>query len=140
MPKQTGQGAIVSLVSSGQVACARNVTLPNLAVESIDASCLDSTGFTSKISGDLIDAGEVTVTAIFDPDDTWMVPQIGVTDTLTITIKRKGGGTDATFLASGFVSAVQLPTLGLNELMEQEFTFTLDGLSQVPAFTPSAAA
>lgn len=137
MAAQTGQGSTVAFTTAGAVTCARNITLPNLSMETIDASCLDSTGFTYKVAGDLIDAGEVSITAIFEVDSALVLPQQGATDTLTITIPLKGGATSGTLSGTGFISSVQMPTLGLNELMEQEFTFVFDGVTG-PTWTPAS--
>lgn len=138
MPAQTGQGATVAFTSAGAVTCARSITLPNLTMETIDASCLDSTGFTYKVSGDLVDAGEVSITSIFEVDAALQLPQQGVIDTITITIPLKGGTGDGTLTGTGFISSVQMPTMGLNELMEQEFTFVFDGVTG-PTWTPASA-
>lgn len=138
MAAQTGQGSFAVFTTAGTVTCARNITLPNLSMETIDASCLDSDGFTYKIAGDLIDAGEVSITAIFEVDQPLVLPQQGATDTLTISIPLKGSDPviSGTLTGTGFISSVQMPTLGLNELMEQEFTFVFDGLSG-PSWDPT---
>ncbi len=126
---QTGQGSVATFTTGGTVFCARNITLPNLTMETIDASCLDSTGFTYKISGDLVDAGECVITAIFPVDQPLVFPSVGATDTLTITIPLKGGAGTGTLSGTGFISSTQMPTLGLNELMEVELTFVFDGVT-----------
>lgn len=126
------QGTTVTLTTGGAVGCVRSVSLPEFSLEAIDASCLEDSvgGFMKKLSGGLIDAGEVQVTfvSIGAPD----VPD-GIQDTLTIVVPAvdslSSNGTQAgyTISGTGFISSASGGSLEINGLMENSFTFVFDG-------------
>jgi len=126
------QGTTVTLTTGGAVGCVRSVSLPEFSLEAIDASCLEDSvgGFMKKLSGGLIDAGEVQVTyvSVGAPD----VPD-GAQDTLTIVVPAAAGassnGTQAgyTITGTGFISSASGGSLEINGLMENSFTFVFDG-------------
>ncbi len=126
------QGTTVTLTTGGSIGCVRSVSLPEFTVEAIDASCLsDAAGsFMKKLSGGLIDGGEVQVTAVstgspIDPD--------GSQDTITIVVpaavagSSNGTHTGYTLSGTGFVSSSSGGSLEINGLMENSFTFVFDG-------------
>lgn len=129
MPGQTGQGTTVVFTTNGAVGCVRSVSLPEFSMEVIDASCLADTAFMKKIAGDLVDAGEVQITAVFEENDDWYLPD-GVSDTITITLPDGG-----VFSASGYITSNTLPSAEINTLLEQSITFTPDGITG-PTFVP----
>jgi len=126
------QGTTVTLTTGGAVGCVRSVSLPEFSLESIDASCLEDSvgGFMKKLSGGLVDAGEVQVTyvSVGAPD----VPD-GAQDTLTIVVPAvaaaSSNGTQAgyTITGTGFISSASGGSLEINGLMENSFTFVFDG-------------
>lgn len=126
------QGTTVTLTTGGAVGCVRSVSLPEFSLEAIDASCLEDAagGFMKKLSGGLIDAGEVQVTyvSVGAPD----VPD-GSQDTLTIVVPAvnalSSNGTQAgyTITGTGFISSASGGSLEINGLMENSFTFVFDG-------------
>ena len=126
------QGTTVTLTTGGAVGCVRSVSLPEFSLEAIDASCLEDSvgGFMKKLSGGLIDAGEVQVTyvSVGAPD----VPD-GTQDTLTIVVPAaatgSSNGTQAgyTITGTGFISSASGGSLEINGLMENSFTFVFDG-------------
>ncbi len=121
----TGQGTTVALTTGGSVACVRSLTLPTWSMDSIDASCISDTGFMKKIAADLVDAGTVQVTAVFEADDDVFAPT-GDQDTITITLPN-AGTTSGILTGTGFVSECTLPSMEIGGLLEQSFTFTFDG-------------
>lgn len=126
------QGTTVTLTAGGAVGCVRSVSLPEFSIESIDASCLnDSMGsFMKKLSGGLVDAGEVQVTFV-----SVGVPTIpdGDQDTITIVVPATAGSNDNgthsgyTLTGTGFVSSSSGGSLEINGLMEHSLTFVFDG-------------
>ncbi len=126
------QGTTVTLTTAGAVECVRSVSLPEFSVEAIDASCLtDSAGsFMQKLSGGLIDGGEVQITSVASgaprtPD--------GQQDTLTLTVpavaSASSNGTFAgyTLTGTGFITSSSGGSLEINGLMENSLTFVFDG-------------
>lgn len=137
MAGTTGQGTTVAFTTAGAVACLRSLTLPEWSMESIDASCLSDTGFMKKIAGDLVDAGEVSLTVVFELTDEPFTPD-GVQDTITITLPT-AGATSGTLTGTGFISSCTLPEMQINQLMEQTVVFTFDGETG-PAYTAGTVA
>ena len=132
----TGQGTTVALTTGGSVACVRSLTLPTWSMDSIDASCLSDTGFMKKIAADLVDAGTVQVTAVFEPTDEPFTPT-GDSDTITITLPS-AGATGGILTGTGFISECTLPSVEIGGLLEQTFTFTFDGETG-PTYTAGTA-
>ena len=132
----TGQGTTVALTTGGSVACVRSLTLPTWSMDSIDASCLSDTGYMKKIAADLVDAGTVQVTAVFEPTDSPFTPD-GVSDTITITLPS-AGATGGILTGTGFISECTLPSVEIGGLLEQTFTFTFDGETG-PTYTAGTA-
>lgn len=142
----TGQGTTAVLTNAAIVGCVRSIALPSLSQEKIDASCLDTTGFTRYIPGDLTEVGECQLTLIFDPTYDWASfgasndrPLVGEIDTLTITfpIQNAGNAVNAVFAGSGFVMSYDLPDLSLNTLAEVTLNFCFDG-DTGPTWTPES--
>lgn len=131
----TGQGTTAVLATAAVTGCVRSIALPDLSQEKIDASCLDTTGFTRYIPGDLTEVGECQLTLIFDPTYDWAgfgtgldEPLVGKIDTLTVTFPvQTAGNTAAVFSGSGFVMSYDLPDLSLNTLAEVTINFCFDG-------------
>ena len=107
-------------------------------MDSIDASCLSDTGFMKKIAADLVDAGTVQVTAVFEPTDEPFTVD-GAQDTLTVTLPS-AGATSGILSGTGFISECTLPSIEIGGLLEQTFTFTFDGEGQTPLYTPGTEA
>ena len=126
------QGTTVTLTAGGAIGCVRSVSLPEFSLEAIDASCLEDTagGFMKKLSGGLVDAGEVQVTFVSVGAPT--IPD-GVQDTLTITVPAasasSSNGTQVgyTIAGTGFISSSSGGSLEINGLMENSLTFVFDG-------------
>jgi hypothetical protein len=126
------QGTTVTLTTGGAVGCVRSVSLPEFSLEAIDASCLEDAvgGFMKKLSGGLIDAGEVQVTYV-----SVGAPKVpdGSQDTLTIVVPAivaaSSNGTQAgyTISGTGFISSTSGGSLEINGLMENSLTFVFDG-------------
>ena len=134
----TGQGATVSLSSTGAVGCIRSINLPEWAQEKIDASCLDTTGFKRFIAGDLTDPGQVEMTAVFDPSIAMPVPGVDEDITITLPIGDPANATNATLTGSGFIMSVSQPSMEIDNLLELSITFCFDG-GTGPAYSPEAA-
>jgi len=126
------QGTTVTLTAGGAIGCVRSVSLPEFSLEAIDASCLEDPagGFMKKLSGGLVDAGEVQVTFVSVGAPT--IPD-GVQDTLTITVPAasasSSNGTQVgyTIAGTGFISSSSGGSLEINGLMENSLTFVFDG-------------
>lgn len=98
-------------------------------MEVIDSSCLSDTGFGKKIAGDLVDAGSVELTIVFEENDSPLTPD-GVADTITVTLPDGG-----ILTGTGYITSTTLPSIEINGLLEQNVTFTFDGETG-PTFTP----
>lgn len=128
------QGTTVTMTLTGAIGCVRSVSLPEFSLEAIDASCLDDTagGFMKKLSGGLVDAGEVQVTfvSVGSPP----IPD-GKVDTLTIVVpsvpaaNSNGTHSGYTLTGTGFVSSSSGGSLEINGLMEHTVTFVFDGVT-----------
>jgi hypothetical protein len=134
----TGQGATLVFETSSALGRIRSMQLPDWVMEAIEATGLEDTGFGKKIPGDLTDAGEASITAVFDATEAIATP--GTVETLTVTfpIGTAGNTTAATMAGTGFISTVGLPNMITGELMELTYTFTYDG-DTGPAFTVESA-
>ena len=123
----TGQGSTVVL--DGVSACVRSMTLPTFSMDSIDASCLNDTGFMKKIAADLTDAGTVQVTSVFPLTGSPVIPS-GDPKTITVTLPATGESETGGILAgSGFISECTMPSVEIGGLLEQTITFTFDGVT-----------
>lgn len=126
------QGTTVTLTTGGAIGCVRSVSLPEFSIEAIDASCLTDSvgGFMKKLSGGLIDGGEVQVTYVSTGAP---VTPDGSQDTLTIAVpaasalSSNGSGASYTLSGTGFISSASGGSLEINGLMENSFTFVFDG-------------
>ncbi len=123
----TGQGSSVTLGSA--IGCVRSVTLPTFSMDSIDASCLEDTGFMKKIAADLTDAGEVQIVAAYEGE---ISTPDGTQITCTVTFPDTGS-----LSGTGFISSVDHGSLETGGLMETTTTFTFDG-DTGPTYTPAA--
>jgi hypothetical protein len=127
MAGSTGQGTTVALSGGGAITCLRSLTLPEWSMEEIDTSCLSDTGFTKKIVSDLVDAGSVSMTLVFDLTDSPVTPD-SESDTLTVTFPTPPGGTSgATLAGTGYVLSCTLPEVTIGGLLEQTVVFVFDG-------------
>ena len=135
----TGQNTTVSFSGLGAISCVRSISLPEFSLESVDASCIDdatpnsppgasvNAEFTKKIPGMLVDAGEVQITMVFAPIDSFHIPN-GVQDTISVTLPAAlNAGSGRVLSGTGFISSCQAPSIELNGLLEQTITFAFDG-------------
>ena len=139
MTADTGQGATLTLETTGAIGCVRSMQLPEFAMEKIDDTCLDSTGFMTYIAGDLTDPGDIVAEVVFDPE--LDIPQGGVVETVTVdfAISNPANTVAAQLTGTGFITTRSLPNLALNELMVMTVTVSFDGKTG-PTFTKEAAA
>ena len=135
----TGQGATLTLATTGAVGVIRSMTLPEFAIDKIETSDLSTTGFKTYIATDLAAPGELTAEIIFDAEDD-DVPSFGVSETVTVTwpIHTTGNTTNATLAGTGFITNFKLPDMQIGELQVATITVAFDGLTD-PAFTAEAA-
>ena len=135
----TGQGATLTLATTGAVGVIRSMTLPEFAIDKIETSDLSTTGFKTYIATDLAEPGELTAEIIFDAEDD-DVPSFGVSETVTVTwpIHTTGNTTNATLAGTGFITNFKLPDMQIGELQVATITVAFDGLTD-PAFTAEAA-
>jgi hypothetical protein len=124
MAGSTGQGTTVAFTTAGAISCVRSITLPEWSMETIDAACLNDVGFAKKIAGDLVDAGTVELTVVFELTDAPYTPD-GVQDTITVTFPS-AGATGGVLTGTGYITSCTLPSVEINGLLEQTIVFTFD--------------
>lgn len=135
----TGQGATITL-TGGATGCVRSIKLPEWTQEKIDTSCLSSTDFKKYIAGDLVDPGQIEVTAVFLPDEVPVKPSKTPQD-VTVTFPLSSGGASAGSLTgSGFIMSVGGPSFEMDSLAEITFTFCFDGDGTPPTYTAETPA
>lgn len=139
MAFDTGNGTTVAFTSGSFAASIIDADLGDITIEMLDASHLGTSGDMEKVPSDLRDNGAWTFNYFADPTDADKVkPAVGVVDTLTVTFPSQTAGTDATYVATGAVTSVKMPTLANGQLMQGSFEFTPDGFTG-PTFTEEAA-
>lgn len=133
----TGQGAAVTLDTTGAVGCARSIQLPEWVMEKVDATCLETTDFMRYVPADLSDPGEAVIEAIFAATND--VPKPGTIEDITITfpIGDPTNTVAATLTGSGFISTTAMPNMATSELMVLTITFAFDG-DTGPAYSVEA--
>ena len=120
-----GTGASIVFATSGWTGEIASIEGPNETRESIDTTHLGTTVARTFIPADLIDGGEVSLTAWYDPDEP--PPIKGATETITITFPVPSGlSAGATAQFSGFLTAVSR-TIPLEEKMESSITIKVTG-------------
>ena len=134
----TGQGATITLGTTGAVGCVRSMQLPEWVVEKIEANCLETVGFGRYTSGDLVDPGDATFETVFDA--VVAIPTPGTVETITVTfpIGDSANTTAAVYTGTGFLTTSGAPNLATNELMVLSLVFAFDG-DTGPTFTPESA-
>jgi len=139
----TGQGSTIVLSGDDGLICAgcpRTIQLPELSMEGIDTTCLDSVGFMQRIPADVADPGVLEVTFIFDAGKeefgkgaatSFNLFSSGSIVDVTISLPESRSTTSqaAIFTASGFVSSLGLPSLETSTLMELTISIQMDGAS-----------
>jgi len=130
----TGNGATLTLSSTGSVGDIRQMTLPEFVLEKIEDSHLGTTNFKTYIPSDLEDPGEFTAEIIFDSGSA--VPARGTVETATVTfpIANTSNTNAATLAGTGFLTTYKIPDLANGELQVASLTFAFDGQTE-PAFT-----
>jgi len=89
------------------------------------------------LPGDIVDEGEVTFVAHFDP--TKSIPALNTVEVLTLTWPVSvSGNTAATLAGSGFLTKVGRPTMVNNELQKMEMTWRWDSNGTAVAWTAEA--
>lgn len=135
----TGQGATLTLATTGSVGVIRSMTLPEFTIDKIDTTDLSTTAFKTYIKSDLAEPGELTAELLFDAEDD-AVPSLGVSETVTVTFPIHTGTntTNATLAGTGFITGFKLPDMQVGELQVATVTIAFDGLTD-PAFTAESA-
>lgn len=141
----TGQGATIIITDASNTSvqpcmgCPKSIQLPELSMESIDTTCLDSTGFMRRIPADVSDPGVVEATFIFDAAKSGPTQLFVDGQQLDITIifpeSRDTTTSPSSFNATGFVSSLGLPSMESSTLMELTLSIQLDGATG-PTLTP----
>lgn len=123
----TGQGAALTLGTTGAVGAVRSIKMPTWAMEKIDASDLTTTSFRKYVPGDLTDPGDITVEVIFNA--TIAIPTPGTVETVTLTLPiGQSANADAGDLSgTAFITSVDMPNLAINELMTMTLVVSFDG-------------
>jgi hypothetical protein len=132
MAIDTGNGA--TLTRSGFVVSVVSISIGNQTVGTIDTSLLADTGFMTKISEDLVDAGTVTVEYQFDSATAGNFPTVGGDAVSTVVTFPNNGTTAANLTGTAIITDFKAPDLNNNELQLCSVTFTWDGETG-PTFT-----
>ena len=142
----TGAGATIAFSSTSFAAKIKSLKCPTWMVEDLDKSTLDSVGYKDYVPSDLVEGGEVQVTALMPTSFDLPVVGATVTETCTITFPLRklaqttttsNETTAANIAGSGYFKSFDLPTLQLGTLQECTFIFKYDG-GTGPAFSKSA--
>jgi hypothetical protein len=135
----TGQGATLTLATTGSIGVIRSLTLPEITIDTLDDSDLSTTGFKTYIKTDLAEPGTLQAEILWDAT-TNDLPTLGTAETVTVTfpIHTSGNTTNATFAGTGFISSIKMPDMQMGELQVATLTVQLDGKTD-PAFTAEAA-
>ena len=142
----TGAGATVTFSGTSFAAKIKNAQLPQWMIDDLEKSTLDTTGYKEYVPSDLVEPGEVQITALFPTSFTIPTVAATVTETCTITFPlRKVASTTTTsnettaanIAGSGYFKSFNFPNLQLGTLQECTFIFKYDGVTG-PTFTASA--
>lgn len=139
--ESTGHGATIAFsggANNGFTSSIRRIGEVDFSLPNVDKSHLGTTGFRELIPGDLEEISPLEVMFLFNAD--LAIPVRGGTpDTVTITFPNvgSGGATEATLAGTGYISALRMPALETNVLMEAMMTVQFDG-GTGPTFTPEA--
>lgn len=134
----TGAAATVSFSGTTFAAKIKSIKLPTWATEDLEKSTLDTDGYKEYVPSDLVEPGEVQITALYPTSITLPVVAATVTETCTITFPlRKVASTTTTsnettaanLAGSGYFKSFDFPTLQLGQLQECTFVFKFDGTS-----------
>lgn len=142
----TGASATISFSGTTFAAKIKTIQLPTWIVEDLEKSTLDTTAYKEYVPSDLVEPGEVVVTALMPTSLDLPTIAATVTETCTITFPlRKVASTTTTsnettaanIAGSGYFKSIGLPQLQLGALQELTFTFKFDG-GTGPTFSKSA--
>ena len=137
MAAQTGHGAAL-VTNDTFVASIISISGTDQTREMIDTSHLGTTVTMTKVEGDLVDTGEVSIEYLFDPAATTEIPAIAtLAGTFTITFPVSvSGNTAGTLAGTGFWTSVGYPELVTGGLMKGSGTFKwTGGAANQPSYT-----
>jgi len=121
-----GNGASITFGTSGFTGSLMSIDGNEITREPVETSHLGTTTAKTFIPDDLYDAGELSVTFQYDPDE--QPPFAGAAETITITFPVPSGlNNGATCAGTGFVTSFKQPELSVGELMEAEMTIKFSG-------------
>lgn len=132
-----GNSSTITFGTSGLSLNWRTITPPALTRESRDITHLGSS-WEAAFPGEVLRLGEMTVTAIHDPDQNDALKTLigAASETITITHPiPSGGASGQTFAFSGFVTNIEFGELANDET--QEVTLTIKPTGE-PTMTDSA--
>lgn len=131
----TGQGATLTLATTGTIGAIRSLTLPEFIIDKLEDSDLSTTGFKTYIKTDLAEPGEIVAEVLWNAD-TNTVPALGVQETVTVTwpIHTATNTTAANLAGTGFITGIKLPDMNTGELQVATITIAYDGKTD-PAYT-----
>lgn len=133
-----GNTSTITFGTSGISMEILNFTPPGVNVEEIDMTHLGST-WQERNAGAVKMTGELTITAIYDPDKTNTTDgnindAIGVEETITITFPNPGS-TAATIAFSGFVKSYEPGEVSNDTRAEITLVIAVDGALTITAST-----
>jgi len=128
----TGHGATIAFATSSYAFDWTSIDLGSQSKPSVDITNLASSS-REKMAGDLIDAGSATVAFIFD--QAAALPSFTTEEAITITLPSGSKSTAATYVGTGFVESVDLPSLETEGLQEGSMTITW---AAKPTFTAAS--
>lgn len=138
MAGDTGNGATLTLATTGAVGDVQSMSLPDWALEDVESSHLGTTTFKTYIPGDLAEPGEISAVVVFN--STVAIPSLGVAETVTVTypVGTSGNTTNATLIGTGYIKKYQHPELANSTLQTATVGVKFDGLTE-PAYTVESA-
>lgn len=129
----TGNGATITLGTSGFTAAFIEIDPGEETGEALESSSLATTGQKEYEPGDLTEPPEIRMRYFFDQNAD--EPPLHSAETATLTYPLKpGGSTNATLAGTGFFIRRARAAVRNGQLMEGEATFKFDGKTEA-AFT-----
>lgn len=136
MAVDTGNGATITLGTTGAIGNVRRIVPPKESLGSLDASHLGTTGFKEYIPDDLSDTAEAEFEIEFST--TIANPGLGTVETITITWPLQAGQSVAAKIAgTAFISGWDYPELANGQIQYHMVKVRFDGYTG-PAFTAAS--
>lgn len=132
----TGNTTTLTLATSALTAAVESIDIGEETREALEDSDLTTTNYMTYIPGDLRDPPELTFNILWNQSDSSFPSTSTAAELCTVTYGLLSGETvNATFTATGFITAVKRPEIANNQIMRASITFKCDGKSTEPTDT-----